>query len=257
MNIIYRKAEENDITKLKSLWIDTFEEDKEAVDIFFENTLKYTEVYCAEINGIIISAVYLISCTLNNKKAHYLCGASTDKAYRKKGIMSNLIKYALDDSSDDYSVLFPANEGLYSFYEKLGYVSNCTAKKCVLTRQQLLEYEEVENTSTHTNILLWNNNFVDFAEKYYSHYGVKVITDENTIIFADEKGDCTEIFYSDYRDINVFKSLIMNNFSSERFVLTLRSDDVNFEGETVRCGMIKSLKSEETPQEVYIGITLN
>lgn len=256
-NIIYRKAELNDIQKLKKLWIDTFEEDETAVDIFFKNTLSYTFVYCAEHEEKIVSAVYLISCTLNGKRAHYLCGASTDKSYRKKGIMSNLIKYALKESQDEYSVLFPASDKLYSFYEKLGYVVNCTAKKCVISRQQLIDFEESQKTSSEHNILLWNNNFLEFAEKYYSHYGVKVLKNEKAILFADEKDDSTEIFYSDYSDVKALKSLIIENFSSDKFILTLKSDDTNFEGETVKCGMIKSLKNEKIPQQVYIGITLN
>ena len=257
MNVIYRKAVQKDIPELKKLWIDTFEEDETAVEIFFNSILPYTTVYCAEADEKIVSAVYLISCTLNEKKAHYLCGASTDKSYRKKGIMSSLIKYALDECLDEYSVLFPASNDLYSFYEKFGYVVNCTAKKCVISRQQLMSYNEENKTNTTDNILLWNNKFREFAEKYYSHYGVSVLKNKEAIIFADEKENHTEIFYSDYSNVKAFKSLILDNFSTDKFILTLKTNDENFDGETIKYGMIKSLKNEKNPQEVYIGITLN
>lgn len=256
MNVTYRKAEQKDISKLKKLWIDTFKEDETAVNIFFDNTMSYTSVYCAELEEKIISAVYLIHCTLSEQKAHYLCGASTDKAYRKMGIMSKLIKYALENSEDDYSVLFPANESLYSFYERLGYLPNCTAKKCVISRQQLLNSEQKEFVCKD-NILIQNNNFLEFAEKYYSHYGIKILKNEKAILFADEKEEVTEIFYSDYSDIKALKSLVMENFSSDKFILTLKSDDRNFGGEIIRYGMIKSLKQKNIPQDIYVGITLN
>ena len=255
MNIIYRKANKNDIPKLKSLWIDTFDEAETAVNIFFDNTMSYTSVYCAESEEEIVSAVYLIHCKLNDKKAHYLCGASTNKAYRKMGIMSKLIKYALDNSGDEYSVLFPANESLYGFYSKLGYSPECTAKRCVISKQELLNMELNPNINKN-NILIQNNKFLDFAESYYSYYGIKVLKNEKEIIFADEKENCTEIFFLDYADSNALKSLI-KKLNSEKFILTLKSDDKNFDGEIIKYGMIKSINSEDIPQNVYIGITLN
>ncbi len=250
MNITYRKADQNDIIKLKSLWINTFDEDETAVNIFFDNTMSYTSVYCAESDDKIVSAVYLIHCKLNDKKAHYLCGASTDKSYRKMGIMSKLIKYALDDSEDEYSLLFPANESLYGFYEKLGYLPNCNAKRCKISKQELLNIE-----FSSENILIQNNNFIDFAESYYSYYGIKVLRNEKAILFADEKDDYTDIFYLDYTDANALKALV-SKLNSDKLITTLKSD-VNFDGEIIKYGMIKSLKSEDTPQNVYIGITLN
>ena len=253
MNIIYRKADINDTPKLKSLWIDTFDEDETAVDIFFDNTMSYTSVYCAEINSNIISAVYLIHCKLNNKKAHYLCGASTDKLYRKKGIMSKLIKYALNNSGDEYSVLFPASESLYDFYAKLGYLPSCNAKRCKISKQELLNMELNSNTN---NIIMQNNKFYDFAKSYYSYYGTRVLRNEKAIIFADEKDDCTDVFYMDYTDADALKSLI-SMLNSDNLILTLNADCENLDGEIIRYGMIKSLKSKDTPQNVYIGITLN
>ncbi len=255
MNILYRKAEQNDIQKLKSLWMDTFDEAETAVNIFFDNTISYTSVYCAEIDDKLVSAVYLIHCKLNDKKAHYLCGASTDKAYRKMGIMSKLIKYALDNSGDEYSTLFPANESLYGFYAKLGYLPSCNAKRCVISKQELLNIE-LNPCSNKNNILIQNNKFIGFAESYYSFYGIKVLKNEKAILFADEKDNYTDIFYSDYTDVDSLKSLVLN-LNSDKLVFTLKSDDKNFDGEITKYGMIKSLNSEDIPQNVYIGITLN
>lgn len=73
----------------------------------------------------------LVKGTLNGEKSHYLCGASTDESFRGNGIMSRLIDFALDDAKnngDVYSLLFPANDGLYGFYTKLGYAPSCTVK---------------------------------------------------------------------------------------------------------------------------------
>lgn len=252
MDIIYRKADQTDIPRLKSLWIENFDEAETAVNIFFNNTMPYTSVYCAEINNKLVSAVYLIHCKLNGKKAHYLCGASTDKAYRKMGIMSKLIKYALDNSGDEYSTLFPASDSLYGFYAKLGYVPNCTAKRCEISKQELLK---MEFNSDNDNILIQNNDFIDFAESYYSYYGIKVLRNEKAILFVDEKDDYADVFYLDYTDANALKALV-SKLESDKLRIIIKSD-ANFDGEIIKYGMIKSLNSEDTPQNVYIGITLN
>ena len=133
----HRKNDENDISqnrkiryrKPKKLWLSCFDEDQTAVNLIFDSDL--FDGCCAVVDDRIVSALYLVKGTLNGEKSHYLCGASTDKSFRGNGIMSRLIDFALNDAKnngDVYSLLFPANDGLYGFYTKLGYALNCTVK---------------------------------------------------------------------------------------------------------------------------------
>lgn len=129
MKTIFRKTEKSDTESLKKLWLSCFDEDQTAVNLIFDSDL--FDGCCAVVDDRIVSALYLVKGTLNGEKSHYLCGASTDKSFRGNGIMSRLIDFALNDAKnngDVYSLLFPANDGLYGFYTKLGYALNCTVK---------------------------------------------------------------------------------------------------------------------------------
>ena len=121
----------------KEMFYKHFLDSAAGVDLFFENAMQFAEVYCAKSDEKIISALYLIGAHLNGKKAHYIFGVATLPEFRGRGIMGNLMEYALNDAKqngDVYSLLFPANEKLYDFYAKFGYKANCTAKSRAFTR---------------------------------------------------------------------------------------------------------------------------
>ena len=112
--IDYKSMLPNDVETLKRLWLKCFYDKEEATELFFKRNKNYTHGYVAADGDIIVSAVYLIDCNLCGKSAHYLCGAATLPEYRNRGIMTELIKFALADAQkrgDCYSVLLPANEG--------------------------------------------------------------------------------------------------------------------------------------------------
>lgn len=273
MNLSFEKAKASDILKLKKLWAECFFEEQTAVDLFFDCNADSFSAYCVKDGDKVVSALYLLPAALNGKKAHYLCGASTCDEYRRQGIMGRLIEYALSDArknGDIYSALFPANEKLYSFYGKFGYAPECTAKRLTFTRARLEadcknisfetpDFEQLQKACFKNNFILQNNNFIEFAIRYYGFYGVKSICSKNCFALLDEKDDCADVFYSIYNDFEELKSLLFENTKSNLFVFTGKTDNPKFEKSiTENCGMIKSLDENfEIPKDVYIGITLN
>lgn len=275
MNLIFTKSDNSDIPKLKRLWADCFVEKEHAVDLFFDKNFDNLSAYSVKAGDLTVSALYLIHGRMNGQKAHYLCGAATLPKYRRLGIMSELIEYALNDAAkngDVYSLLFPASEELYSFYEKFGYSAACTARKIEMSRQQLenfsinkanfdsfLEYEQMQLKCFKNNFLLQNNNFIEFAAEYYAVYGVRSVRGNGCFALIDEYDDCADIFYSVYTDFDELKSLLLDSTNAEQFVFTGKSDNKIFENvNSEKYGMIKSLDNKiENPDDVFIGITLN
>lgn len=249
------------VDELKNIWLACFEEDTRAVDLFFENAMQFAEVYCAKSDEKIVSALYLIGAHLNGKKAHYIFGVATLPEFRGRGIMGNLMEYALNDAKqngDVYSLLFPANEKLYNFYAKFGYKANCTAKSRAFTRNELEKFELADSEYNSNNILLQNNNFIKFASRYYEIYGIRTLCDENCFALIEENDNQAEIFYSVYDDFDSLKRLVLENTTAQRLVFTGSSADKLYtECKSERYGMIKSLDDTEIPNDVYIGITLN
>lgn len=262
----------NSICKLKALWLDCFEEKPEAVDLFFEKNTDNVSCFCAEDGEKIVSALYLVHTIFNGRKSHYLCGASTLKNFRGRGIMSGLIEYALKSAKtegDIYSLLFPAEEKLYDFYAKLGYFPKCTAQKIIFTRRELefyaenavestekTDFEELQRWCFKNNFLFQNNKFAEFAAEYYAMYDIKVIRKNDCLAFIEETSECADIIYSAFCDFSALARSVLEATDSEKFSFTFKAESGC--EEKMRYGMIKPLaENAETPEDVYIGITLN
>ncbi len=274
MKIEHKRFKGGDYSELKRLWLSVFDENEEALELFFKRNKSSFNPYCATDNGKIISALYLLPCTLNGEKAHYLCAAATAHEYRRRGIMSRLIDFALDDAKkrgDVFSVLFPADqsESLYRFYGRLGYAASCTAATKAMTRAELEactqdgfgepDYEGLQRLCFRDNFLLWNNDFISFASEYYRVYNIRSVSCETAFALFDEGGKTAGVFYSAYSDFGCLCRLLLDNSAAQSFVFTLKSDSPLLTNEKPgRYGMIKALdKSKKTPNNIYIGITLN
>ncbi len=256
------RAAWEDIPALKELWLLCFEEKPHAAQLFFERTISYTHAYKAACGKQIIAAVYCVGCMLNGKRAHYLCGVATHPDFRRQGIMRKLIRFALADAEnrgDAYSVLFPSNEGLYRFYEKLGYVSRCRVTQTELKREEIGECSELTTVFPDTdelqqlcfqnNFLFWNKELIRFAADYYAVYGVETLYSADALVIAEVENGTATVLYAVYRDLNSLKTLL-SNMKAERYRLTLSGGDMPF-------GMIQPLGHNRLPDNTYIGITLN
>lgn len=278
MKLNFEKNKSEYIPLLKKLWLDCFEEKIEAVDLFFNRCLGFTSIYTASIENKPVAMLYLVHSTLNGKKAHYLCCAATSLDYRNLGIMGRLIEYAMSDSrknGDVYSLLFPANEKLYGYYERFGYKPLCTARKAIFAREELLRfaennqskrtsvnsynYEELQRLCLKDNFLLQNNKFISFASDYYSLYDCKTVKSDNCFALVEEENGTVEVFYSIYDSFCTLAKMLIKNSTAKRFVFTCKADDRLYENsKNEKYGMIKSLDNNEIiPENTYIGITLN
>ena len=264
--MIYRQMNARDLPALTELWLTCFDESREAVELFFKRNLSDTHGYLAEHENQIVAALYLIDCTLCGKKAHYLCGAATLPAYRGKGIMSALVEFALDDAKkrgDSFSALLPADDGLYNFYARLGYVPigsaacvSLNAEKGEVTKGEP-DFERLQTACYHDNFLLWNKEYIAFAEKYYSCYGTRVFKSRNALAFCEQDGEDAGVFYAVYNDIKELKTLLYQN-GIRQFRLTGGGENPLFQGaEPKRCGMLRVLDGSPAPEHFYIGITLS
>lgn len=274
-DILFTKPCSEELKQLKSLWANVFEESPKAVSLIFDSFFDIFDGYCAKRDGKIIAALYLIKGNLNGKNAHYLCGAATLPEYRNQGIMSKLIEYALSDAAqggDKYSLLLPANSGLYKFYSRLGYVPNCSAKRKIFSRAELETYaadntdktqitsfEKLQKECFAGNYLVHNNRFLRFATEYYRVYGVSFLQDERSVALVDCNDDCTDVIYSAYAEFGKLADMLLKNINADHFAFWGKADNVLFaDSEKQKHGMIKLLdKNFKIPEDIYIGITLN
>ena len=278
MILTFDKNQYGCIAQLKRLWLEAFNEKAEAAELFFERCLSFTSFYTASRDGEPVSMLFLVHGMLDGSKAHYLCCAATARNCRGMGIMSRLIEYALEDArknGEAYSLLFPASERLYGYYERFGYKPLSATRSKAFSREELMQfaekndslispdnsydYEELQRLSLKNNFLLQNNDFISFASEYYSLYDCKAVKSDECFALLEEENGNADVFYSLYTDFSSLAQILLENTAAKRFVFTGKSDDELYKNsENKKYGMIKSLDdNEKTPENVYIGITLN
>ena len=271
---VFRSAEKSDIPRLKRLWLDCFDDSPDAVDLFFERNIfgdSYSSgcrAYVAVLGDEAVAAVYLIVCSLNGERGHYMCGVATDERFRSRGIMRGLIGFALDRArhlGERFSLLFPSGDSLYDYYARLGYREGCTARCVIVEREGSFEKPPcatadpsgLQSACPVKNILIWKNDFIRFAADYYACYGAKTLSSPYAFAVLEADGEEANVIFALYRGIDSLKSLIFGSGDIKRFRLTGSSLDPLFKGaESFRYGMVKPLLQAMPSDNIYIGITL-
>lgn len=116
----------NQITQLKMLWQQAFGDTDDEIRAFFKVGFSEKRCLCAAADEQVAAALYWFDCTLWGKKIAYLYAIATEEKLRGQGIASKLIAHThkhLEHNGYSGAVLVPSGEGLFGFYEKLGYTA--------------------------------------------------------------------------------------------------------------------------------------
>lgn len=201
----FKMDNEEMLPELKNIMSVCFQDVFEVVDLFFKNRVCLNDCFVCEEDGKIVSVLHIIPSELqiNGKiyKSGYIYGACTLPDFRKRGIMSELIKFSEKEAMNrNYKFLFlvPDNESLENFYQKLGYRNFFKHKKIVLKRSMMNKFynfskrckyfnDDIKNISEHMeklqnfvynekNVVLYNNQDFDYAVKLYNFFDGKAVT---------------------------------------------------------------------------------
>lgn len=117
-----------DIPALRHLWQEAFGDDEDFIDGFFATGFREGCCRCLKTGDRVAAALYWFDCGLGEKKLAYIYAVATDKAYRGRGLCRSLTEDThrhLRDLGYDGWLLVPANEKLFTMYEKMGYRPFC------------------------------------------------------------------------------------------------------------------------------------
>lgn len=110
--------------KVISLWIECFNDSREYIEFFLDNCPGYICI-ADEEDDRIVSMLFLLNGSVKKYKCKYLYAACTCAEYRKHGIMKHLIEYSEEYCKiHGYDAIFlvPANDTLYGYYKRLGFI---------------------------------------------------------------------------------------------------------------------------------------
>lgn len=125
--IIKHPTTEN-IAGLTELWVEAFQEPREAAETFFSvGFAPERSLVCIQEDAV-AAGLYWFDCLWKGRKVAYIYAVGTRISHRGKGLCHALMEktHALLKSRGYHgAILVPAEESLFDFYGKLGYVACC------------------------------------------------------------------------------------------------------------------------------------
>lgn len=108
-----------DKNQIIALWQEAFGDTAEDIEFFIDNVQNAECINMTE-NGRLLAMFYFVDCFIGSRKGKYIYAACTDKQFRKKGLMTELID-SVSKSDYNFICLLPANEKLIDYYKKRGF----------------------------------------------------------------------------------------------------------------------------------------
>ena len=119
-----RCAVASDIEVIRELWSECFPDDTEYARFFYDRVFKLSCARVCTVDGIVAGMLHSFPYDFATPDgilhARYIYGVGTAKKYRGLGIAGDLLQAEAKDC--DFTVIIPQSAGLFSFYEKNGFV---------------------------------------------------------------------------------------------------------------------------------------
>ncbi len=132
--------------RLRGIWAESFDEDPAYAAAFLRVFPPERHCLVCEVDDVPVSMVWMLDATLHIRgraaAAQYIYAAATLPAYRGRGIFGELLREAQQHAKRKgqlASFLRPAKPGLFSYYQRFGYVPAFYAATDTYPRAQLLE----------------------------------------------------------------------------------------------------------------------
>ena len=266
-----RYASAGDINYLKELYISSFEEKLEAVELFFNRIFEPENCYIAIEKDELIAMLHMLPTKINGRDARYLYAVATKEEFRGMGIMDGLIKAALSVYAPEICVTLPANDSLCDYYTRfkfkpleidLAELSREEAEKLSkpCNEQELVveNYCGIRNRVLKNNFLFWNNNHIDYAFDYNELYGAKIIKSNFGYAIAYEENGVCEIaeFICAEDNLPYLLSMLLNKFSCESFKFRLSPNQKFFKNTHKEKFAMARYATGYEPEFIYSGLTL-
>lgn len=238
------------------LWNEAFFDSRDYIDFFLNNC----PCICAGsiIENKLVSMLFLLDGRIGNFTVKYIYAACTDKAFRGRGLMKELISFSEDycrKNSDDGLFLVPAEESLYAYYGKLGFFEVFEKKEAVLTpSKNNIKYinSDADKALKIRKELLKDKDcfvFTDEVHKYaiseHLYSGGEILScsdgDDLSLLFVCRNSEQTVIKeFLSINPVKMFKNIpfFSNNRKENiyiRFPIVYNNTDIG--GKGTKCGM--------------------
>lgn len=208
-NMKLRKLRPEEHIRTRRLWEEIFTEDTpEFLDYYYTVKTKDNEIYVIEEEGEIVSMLHLnpYQMRIRNKiyQTHYIVAVATDKRYRKRGLMRQLLNHSMmvmADRGEPFTFLMPAAEAIYKpfgfefVYEQKR--EKVAGKKCVDDTLRIINasVEDCEVIADFANEFLKDYDVVTWRDaKYYMTLLSELASEDGGIVVLKRDSKIQGIF---------------------------------------------------------------
>lgn len=199
--------------QLRQLWKDTFGDSDAFLDMFEETAFSVSRCRCAILGETITAALYWFDCSYMGHSLAYIYAVATKKEYRNQGICHALMKNThthLKTQNYTGTLLVPATETLFGFYEKMGYRTCLWHNKLCIPKDQFALSETFDLSIEK----ITKKEFALLRPTFLPRGGI--LQEKENLDFLE-------------RQAEFFKGTNLKN-PSEHFLLTAHKDGTHLEG---------------------------
>ena len=225
------------IDEMKIMWKDIFGDGDEYLDAFFEEIYQQENTLVHKENGKVAAALYMIPYEMKygteRFEVMYLYALSTDRQYRGKGIMSDLINksnYIIKERGYAGSFLIPADEKLYGYYNKFGYTDVIYGREYIktdmnevceeYTKTDIRElYEKYAEEDFNTILHLDNNRNIEnriILSARQNEFNCRTFMEEGGKIYLSKSKTEYIMMIQKENEVHIYDTNIKEYYSNER-----------------------------------------
>ncbi len=249
-NIRYGSDENKD--EIISLWNICFPEAPEFSEWYFKNVFSPKNTLIYEENDKITAMLQEIPLNFNNSgKATYIYGACTHPLYRKKGLMTKLLRQSFKNDTlkgITHSILIPENEELFRFYKQFGYNKTTLVKKEVFKSSDFTQnsdnkyilkkadFSDIENMNSLYKKVLCDNDFIFRDTSFW---------EKQIQMFSNLNGDCFCLYNAKDLNLEAYAFLWPEK--------VLQAQEMCFTDNTAKSILCKNLFAKSGAEELEIN----
>lgn len=148
-----RLAKEGEIVQQKEIWQLCFGDPEQYLNLFFQERYKDADTIVLLVDGALAARLTIMPVELGTSagksyQGAMLYGVATHPAYQRQGLARDLLDYTncyLQSKGFEFSLVVPAQEWLFKFYQRLGY------QKTFYLREATLTWSMINNLSAEGN----------------------------------------------------------------------------------------------------------
>lgn len=149
-----RKAEKNDLDRIKTIWKLCFEDEDYYIDFYFNNRDWQDEMAVLLLDGSIVSMLTMIPVEIISEDGNIinstmLYAIATHPQYQKRRLADKLMGWSsnyLLANQIPLTMLVPAEPALYKFYDGRGYKTECYIRERIMSHEFIENIDDIMNS---------------------------------------------------------------------------------------------------------------